>query len=79
MAAAILWRAGRLREAVVPASDVLLAVAVTVLSLGMLLVPGERVYGSISTLAIVLTLLGTLPLVARRQWPMAVLAVSAVA
>lgn len=65
------------------AADVLLTAAVTALSLGELFGPPERphgpfvwsMHGSPTWPAIVLTLLGTLPLVARRRQPLAVLAV----
>src|SRR5262249_4585058 len=67
--------------------DVLLTAAVTVFSLGDLFVPPERRHGpftwsahsSPTWSAIVLILLGTLPLVARRLRPLAVLAVAELA
>ncbi len=61
------------------AADLLLAGVLTVLSLGALLGPRERPYGPVSWAAIALTLAGTLPLVARRRYPVAVCAVAAVA
>jgi len=61
------------------AADMLLSMALTVLSLGALVGPRERPYGPVSWAAIALTLAGTLPLMARRRHSMAVFAVAAVA
>jgi len=61
------------------ASDLLLTVAVTALSLGALAGPPDRPQGPVSWPAITLTLAGTLPLVARRCYTVTVCAVVAVA
>ena len=61
------------------AADLLLAALVLISSLGMLFVPGDRPAGQVPAQAVVITVVGTLPLVARRRWPFAVLAVAALA
>src|SRR6516162_1363254 len=60
-------------------ADILLTIAVTVLSLSGLFGPHEQTHAQVSWQAIALTLLATLPLVARRRQPFAVLAVVGVA
>src|SRR6266567_2575209 len=61
------------------AADILLTVAVTALSLGALFGRPDQPRAPITWPAIALTLLGTLPLVARRRQPLAVLAVAELA
>ena len=60
-------------------ADPLLAVGVTAVSIGLLVGSAERPHVPVSWPAIALMLLGTLPLAARRRWPLAVLAVVEVA
>jgi signal transduction histidine kinase len=60
-------------------ADFLLAVGVAAVSLGVLVGSPERSHGPVSRTAVMLVLLQTLPLAARRRWPLAVLAVVEVA
>jgi signal transduction histidine kinase len=59
--------------------DILLTLLVLALSLGAVLAGPDRVTGALLAPSVALTLLQTLPLVARRRWPLAVLAVTATA
>ena len=70
---------GRCRDIKPAAADLLLAVGVATLSVLILVVPSDRPHAPVSGLAIVLTLLGTLPLAARRHRPFAVLVLAEVA
>jgi signal transduction histidine kinase len=53
--------------------DVLLTLGTTLISLAMLIVPAGRPHESVSGQEIVLTVLGALPLLARRRFPLAAL------
>ena len=60
-------------------SDIILAVVVTAMSLGALYGSRERSGVAVSDLSLALTLLSTLPLVVRRRYPIAVLAMCEIA
>ncbi len=60
-------------------ADLLLAMGVTAVSIGVLIASLERPHVPASRLDVILVLLQTLPLAVRRRWPLAVLAVVAIA
>ncbi len=60
-------------------ADALLTLIVLAPSLGSVLAGPDRITGPLLWLAVALTLLQTLPLVARSRWPLGVLAVTATA
>ncbi len=68
----------RCRSVSPTAADVLLTVAAIVVSVGGLFASKDHSHAPVSWQAIILTLLGTLPLVARRRKPLLVLAVAEV-